>query len=460
MGNPYATLDDADVGGRLHFLPLRNRSIRVLGMQLISVPIAAAGQVVAARVLGTENFGRYMYVLAWAGILLLFARFGYDRTSVRFISAYVGSESVSLLRGFLRHSDRAVLVASTATSIVLAIVVAALSPAIPDQLQTALYAATAYLPLTAGMMLSMSRMQALNRYSMAILPESVALPLLFIALIGILNAMHGRTLSAAEAMLCLSAATGLLFLFLRYAEWHAIDKPLRHTPISSNNRAWRKTAFSLACMSGFRQVSSNADIILLGLLRGPVEAGVFAVALRIASPLTFPLTAVNKALAPLTARLFAREKLHELEWSIRRAVRGVLCISLVGFVILWFAATPLLSIFGEDFVVGRDALLILAGGQLIFLAGGPAQLVLTMAGAEDLSLRVQAIGAVTSVALNVALIPFLGIIGAALAMVLSTALLNVLGVWLVRRRLSITVSPLVFARQRREGVSVGNRKLP
>ena len=85
------------------------------------------------------------------------------------------------------------------------------------------------------------------------------------------------------------------------------------------------------------------------------------------------------------------------------------------------AGDRLLAAFGPDFVAGHAALVVLAAAQVVRAAFGPSLQLLTQIGAQRQIATVFAASVAVLVAANLALVPSAGVLGAALAVVLTTA---------------------------------------
>jgi O-antigen/teichoic acid export membrane protein len=122
-----------------------------------------------------------------------------------------------------------------------------------------------------------------------------------------------------------------------------------------------------------------------------------------------------------------------------------LCVA-TGLIAIWFGAPYLLGLFGPAFAAQQGTLVVLAIGTAIQAAGGPSAAILQLTGHES--------GYVPVVAANVALrlvgflilIPWLGVLGAALSATLSLAMATVALNWLCRRRTGVDPSILVLLR--------------
>ena len=96
-----------------------------------------------------------------------------------------------------------------------------------------------------------------------------------------------------------------------------------------------------------------------------------------------------------------------------------------------------MGLFGQEFVSGSPALIILSGAQLVNAAAGSVGLTLMMTGHERSTAYGLFVSAVVNVVLNAVLIPQFGVVGAAVATATSTILWNVLLIIEVYRKLGI-----------------------
>jgi O-antigen/teichoic acid export membrane protein len=98
----------------------------------------------------------------------------------------------------------------------------------------------------------------------------------------------------------------------------------------------------------------------------------------------------------------------------------------------------ILSLFGMDFDEGFPPLIVALAGLLIRASTGPVEYMLNMTGHHRDTMRVYGIAAAACVALNLLLIPMLGIVGAAVSAYGTIAAASIWLALLVRRRLGIT----------------------
>jgi O-antigen/teichoic acid export membrane protein len=149
------------------------------------------------------------------------------------------------------------------------------------------------------------------------------------------------------------------------------------------------------------------------------------------------LQSINQIFAPTIAELFNRGE-HDLllrlyqtltKWSLGLTIPVALAVMIF--------ARPLMGIFGADFREGWPVLAIATVGQLVSCSVGSVGLLLLMSDQQNRMVRAQAITVFLTLALNFALIPRLGLIGAAIASAATNTSLNLLWFRDVRNKLSL-----------------------
>jgi O-antigen/teichoic acid export membrane protein len=119
------------------------------------------------------------------------------------------------------------------------------------------------------------------------------------------------------------------------------------------------------------------------------------------------------------------------------AAVGILAFSIPVSIVLIIWGREILALFGTQFTYGYPALVILTVGQLVNAFSGPVGFIMTMTGRHVEASYVIGGSAALNVILNAALIPSLGIIGAAVATSITVALWNFTLVCRVKSQLNI-----------------------
>ena len=150
--------------------------------------------------------------------------------------------------------------------------------------------------------------------------------------------------------------------------------------------------------------------------------------------------AVGSAVANRFAALKARGDEDELKASIADAVAWTFWPSLAAAAFILALGQPLLMLFGSQFLAGYPVMAILVVGFLFRSAMGPAEFLLNMLGEQKRCAAVLAFTALLNIVLNLLLVPYFGLVGAASATSISLSTAALLHYAVVRARLGYEIA--------------------
>jgi len=409
-------------------------------LKLLEAGAAFAITFALARLLGADEFGRYSVVIAWIALLTIPGMVGMENLTVRHVAGFSSAHDWRHLRGLLTFSFTTVAVAS-----VLLALAAALGSLIldvgPEQLPIFLVG-MAIVPLYALTRIGQGAIRGLFRIVVGFLPELVVTPIVVIALMLATVAVLGIVPTALWAIEIQLAAAAVALVFTIAVLWRVLPSEIRSAQPAYRRREWITTALPLLLIGGTQMVIRQTDVILIGLFRGPTDAGLYAVATRGAQLISFLLYGVNAALAPDISRLVARGELDQLQRIVTRSTRLVVAFSLPIAAVFVLFGPQLLAFFGPEYVAAAPVLAILSVAQLVNAATGSVGNLLTMSGHERDAAGGFVFAAVLNLVLNLVLIPAFGIVGAAIASAISLISWNLILAVLVHRRLGIDSTAL------------------
>jgi O-antigen/teichoic acid export membrane protein len=409
-------------------------------LEVTGAVVAFLVQWLLARVLGAEKLGIYLFCLSWVRLLVLPAKLGMERASLRFISAYLAEGKLSLLRGFMTRAHQLVLGASLALGTVLFLITRTMGERLGDERLTAFSWAALALPLMALGGLQAAQLRGFRKITWALGSQKVLRPTLMIVLV-LAALAFTETLSADRAMALQVGALALGLLASTTGLGLARPVELRSEAAEYTTRAWLAVSMPLLLITGFNVVLRQTDILMVGSILGPTQTGIYGVAVRVAALVHFGLTAVNAGLAPLISQLHAQGRNEELQGVVALGARLIFFFTLAVSLVVIFGTRQVLALFGAEFLEGTTALRVLIVSQLVNSLAGPVGLLMTMTGHQNQAARIIGGAAALNVVLNLALIPLFGIVGAAVATTVSMVVWNVLLVIAVRNKLGI--NPLV-----------------
>ena len=405
-----------------------NNIVALGGSELVARIIAFIGTAYVARVLGPEAFGIIGFAAAIVGYLSMGITAGLNE---------VGSLEVA------QHRDRAAAIASHAILTRLGLAFLAL-------LVLLVFAYAVDKAPTAKLIIVLT---GLSLFSLAFDTSWVFKGLERNHLVG-LALVVGQSLYVGAVLLMVKGPSDLTAiplaqfvaelsgaLLLAVMLFRAGHSALQLRP---NLQLLRKSGF-LILTKGARTVIFTFDIVLLGLLLGDREVGLYSGPHRISLLLLALMAAIHVAYLPGFARAAATSLALVVDLA-RRSFEVAVALSVPIIVGGWILAEPLIvHLFGVDYRGGVAAL------QLLLFSLGPISLfgivhnVLLVYGHTKTETWLVAAGAGLNIALNVALIPRFGIMGAALARVASEGFILLIGITLLSRMgIGLVVRPVLL----------------
>ena len=254
------------------------------GFKALLIKITNAGlqltlQILFARLLGAAEFGTYMFALAWVNILLILGKLGLDMTSLRFVSSYQATEDWPLLNGFIVSASRLTLLSSLVVVSLFIISTFIWSGYLSESQHMTLLVAMALIPLLSLIQVKGAILRGLGSIVRSLLPFSIIRHLLLIFFIGI-GYLIGLSFTAVNAQLLtiVSGALSLLILikWLNYEKANVATSNAISTKPSYDLRIWLITSIPLVFVAGFQVIIGQADIIIVNMVKGPEQGGVYA----------------------------------------------------------------------------------------------------------------------------------------------------------------------------------------
>jgi O-antigen/teichoic acid export membrane protein len=419
--------------------------MQVATIESASLAAAFVVQAVLARLLGAAAFGDYSYALAWVLALALVGKAGAEASSLRFVASYGALGEWPLLVGFVRSTLARTAALSTLLALGAALVTFA-APGMARPLRLVFWVACSLVPVEALVEVTVAILKALGRAPAAVAVAGIgrrALQLVLLAALAWPRGEPGATLAVA-----LHLASGLLALaLLALLLARGLPRAAQGALPSYDRGTWRRTGGVLFGFGVVLATISRLDSLLLGLLRGTSEVGIYAVASRLAGLAVFGQAALNSILAPEISRLWSRGETAELERTAKRASRLASAFALAAALGLVALGKPVLRIFGPEFTAGYLPLLVLLAGNVVNAFSGSVGYLMNMTGHQGDALRWAAAVLGLGLALHVVLIPHFGALGAAIATAVATALWNL---FLVRRvKETLGIDPTALAGSRR-----------
>jgi O-antigen/teichoic acid export membrane protein len=423
--------------------PLARAALGSLGLSVANTATTTVLSIVLARIMGVSDYGIYAVVVAAVTLLGLPAVMGVDRLLIRDIAIYAQRSANGLIGGLLVRAGQLTLFLSVSIAIAAAFVAWLLAGAQADPGTVAFAVGAAALPFFAVGRVAQGGLMGFHHVALGQLPELLLRPVLLLIFVAAAWLAVGG--SASAAALNAPLVVGLQTISVAIAAlvgigllWSRTPAAVRTSKPEFRSRTWLFGAIALALLSSAAVINSQTGVMMLGLLGTPTDAGLYAIAQRGALLVAFPLAAVNVAIGPTAARLWAARDRGSLQRLVTLSTRGLLLGSLpIALAFILFGKQLLTWLFGAGFGDASEALTILCIGQLANAATGSVAVLLVMTGHQVRATLAMAAGATANIAVAALLIPGYGVNGAAIAAALSLLVSNLVMVVMTRRTIGI-----------------------
>lgn len=196
-------------------------------------------------------------------------------------------------------------------------------------------------------------------------------------------------------------------------------------------------SFPMLATSSFIFIMGWTDTLMLAYYNDKADVGIYNVVIRIARIAIIAITSVNLVLAPKVSELYSNSEFGKMKQLIAKSTKLIFIVTLPLVIIIILANKFVLSIFGDEFISGGVALIVVMLSQLFNAISGSSGQVMNMTGNHKMLRNFTIYSAILNIALNLLLIPSYGILGAAIATASSIIVLNLSSAVFVKRSLGI-----------------------
>lgn len=396
--------------------------------------------ILLARMLGVEYVGLYYLAIMGSTVATIFGRMGLDNSMLRFTASSMATDNWSALKGVYNKGLQLAVCASTFSSVVLFTTAPWLADHIfnkPNLGSPLRIASVSVVPMVT-LLIHSEMLKGLKRIKDSQLIQGIFVPVL--SSIGLLFFVKFWGLNGAVlAYVSASVIASLIVVRL----WRQATPQLKKYDPDFQLSDLLRSALPLFWVSSVQLIVSYTSTFFLGIFSTLDSIGIFEIASKTSMLISFILVSVNTIAAPKFAELYSEGNLFSLGKTVQDCVKIMAFIA--GPIFLLFIMSPVwvLGFFGPKFQDGSNLLIILSVGQFINVISGSVGYLLIMSGNEKILRNITAIVALESIILNIILIRFFGVLGAAISTALSVISFNALAFLCVRIKLKIWTLPFL-----------------
>jgi O-antigen/teichoic acid export membrane protein len=379
-------------------------------MAYASVSAASAGLllilfVVAGRTLGDVEFGKFSFALALGTIFETLMDFGLHQVTIRAVA-----RDRSRATALLHHTLGIKLIWGAVAFVALVAAATILRP--EWDVRLACYLLGGSLVLRSYMLTIRGVLQGLERFGWdsVVVAADRAILLVF----GTAALLAGTGLRGLAIAFVVSRATALVCsAWLTHAELGGVG-------IRFNRAIWRElqtTALPLGLFLVVLNLYSYVDGVMLGVMRGNVETGLYAAAYRTYEGVSYLPSIIASVLTPRLSDLFVSHRREHRRVALLGLAASVGLAIIVGAAAYGLATPLLVRLFGAAFAPAASPFRILCLGLPLVFAIWVLHAIIISVNRETLLVQTAVVGLTVNVSLNLYVIPRMGADGAALATV-------------------------------------------
>ncbi|MEQ8823054.1 MAG: lipopolysaccharide biosynthesis protein [Filomicrobium sp.] len=417
----------------------QRNAVVAFAVRVVSAALLYLTQIVLARWMGSFEYGIYVFVWTWVLVLGGLSSIGLNMVVIRLVPEYREQGKLALLRGLKVGTNLAAFLIGTALAVVGLAGLWLFEPYVANYYVLPLYLALVCIPIYALGDMQDGFGRAHAWMAAALIPPYVLRPLL------VLGVMAGAYASGLPMEATTAAAAAVIATWLAALLQFALIQWNTSKVVPSGSRdydwqLWLKTSLPLFVICACELALQNVDVLVVSTFLTPHDVGVYFAAAKTMSLIMFVHYAVGSAVANRFSALNARGDREGLERFVRDAVNWTFWPSLAAAAAILLLGQPLLWLFGPEFTSGYPVMIILVVGFLFRSAMGPSEFLLNMLGQQSACAVVLVFTAILNIVLNLLLVPWLGLVGAAIATSTSLAVTALLQYLVARQKLGLDIA--------------------
>ena len=387
---------------------------------------------------GPKEFGFYSILIAFVNLAATILTLGFPMLVVRETANCIVLKKWGLLQGLISTTHKFLFLSFTVIFSVTLLCVYLFS----IDFGVSIYSLIATLLLaliTACNLLRSSFLRGLNRVIISDIPDFIIKPFFFMLLILIDFISFSRFDAQRVFNLQIVASMSALLLGLYFLR-SRLPRKIFNASSKNFNRKWLFQALPFLAIAVVGLLDNQVSLYQIGYLSGSEQAGLYQAANQFVGLIILGLFAVNIPLQPEFASAWTahnREKAQEL---VTNAARISTILAFIGSLVLLAFAENLLGLLSERYTESAFALRILVLGQMCNAMAGPCGIVLAMSGHQIIVMVTVLSALIFKLILGLILIPFYGIIGAAIASSIGVLSWNLILVYFVHGKLKISTN--------------------
>jgi O-antigen/teichoic acid export membrane protein len=386
------------------------------------------GRIILVRYITQTEYGTYCLALVIISIFATISTLGLDEGSTRYIAYFRGKKEGGKVKGIITSSIKIAIIASISLAIISFFSSDFISTSIfhTSALSTPLKIFSIAIPFTVLINVFIAIFRGFDRVDARLYFNNILRPVLHLLfLIAVIQ--FGLSFIGVVYAYVLSIAVTCIALVIYMMKKSPLSMRSDSSVTNPMTKGLLFFSVPLLAVAMLSMVMSWTDTLMLGYFKTPDVVGLYNVALPLASLISIVITSVAFLYTPIVSSLYGKNQMEEMKRTYVILTKWCFLATLpIFFVLFLFPGVVLTLLFGSRYIGASVALQILSLGLFVGTTTGHNYNILIAMGKTNSLMHIFLISGVTNIILNVALIPSLGIIGAAIASAFAVAMANII----------------------------------
>jgi O-antigen/teichoic acid export membrane protein len=394
-------------------------------------------QVALARMYGPTQLGLYVLGITLVQLATTLSQLGIEHSVVRYVAEYKAKSDTSRVRGTILLALWVTLALSLVLACLMFFGAGFLAEKIfaEPSLDTIFRVFSVAVPFLTVMSIALFATQGFQTVKYQTYVQHILQPLIALGLMVVLYLLGMQILGAVAAyILSIVLGSVLALYYLKRVFPRLLDRDMLP---EFESRALFSVAVPMSVVRFAQSVNQWGTVAVVGIFVTAQDVGIYNAAVSTGNLSILVLFAFSGIFGPLVSSLYSRGLLDDLRLLYQDVCRWIFAGSLAIFLLTVFLAKDVMAVFGEEFVPGWPAMILIAGAQVFDSSTGPTHRVLAMTGRQKMLMLAMLGSTVVTLTASVALIPLYGILGAAVGRTVGIILYSIATVLFVHQLLGV-----------------------
>jgi O-antigen/teichoic acid export membrane protein len=394
---------------------------------IIGMLLGFIGRIILVRYTTQTEYGIYCLALVVISIFVTISTLGLGEGSTRYIAYFRGKKEEGKVRGVISSSIKIAIIASISLAIISFFVSDFISTSIfhTPALSTPIKIFSVAIPFTVLINVFIAIFRGFDRVDARVYFNNILRPVLYLLFLIAVVLFGMSFLGVVYAYVLSIAVTCVVFVIYLLKK-----SPLSVGRNNVTNPMTKELLFfsvPLLAVSMLMMVMSWTDTLMLGYFKTPDLVGLYNAALPLANLILIVINSLGFLYTPIISNLYGKNQIKEMKRTYLILTKWSFLATLpIFFVLFLFPGVVLNLLFGSRYIDAAVALQILSLGLFVGTTTGHNYNTLIAMGKTNTLMHIFLISGITNIILNIALIPSLGIIGAAIASAFAVAMANII----------------------------------